>query len=127
MTPLIDEFNGYFHPESPDPICPKYSEYVHLACKVFTIGFLGMEAALKRAEALAILTKCKPVLARQFGVTHLALFGSTVRDVARSESDIDILVAFHKPWGHTNHMVRSSNIASSNRLAGECYDSRPDP
>ena len=52
---------------------------------------------MKRAEALAILTKCKPTLARQFGVTRLALFGSTARDVARNESDIDILVAFDGP------------------------------
>ena len=56
-----------------------------------------MGVALKRAEALAILTKSKPALARQFGVTRLALFGSTARDVARSESDIDILVAFDGP------------------------------
>lgn len=29
-----------------------------------------------------------------FGVTRLALFGSTARDLASEESDIDILVAF---------------------------------
>ena len=52
---------------------------------------------MKRADALEILTKCKPELARQFGVTRLALFGSTVRDAARSDSDIDILVAFDGP------------------------------
>ena len=67
------------------------------ARKVFDIGLWRIEVALKRAEALAILTKCKPTLARQFGVTRLALFGSTARDVARNESDIDILVAFDGP------------------------------
>ena len=56
-----------------------------------------MGAALKRADALEILTKCKPELARQFGVTRLALFGSTARDAAQDESDIDILVAFDGP------------------------------
>jgi predicted nucleotidyltransferase len=30
-------------------------------------------------------------------VTDLALFGSTVRDSARSDSDVDILVAFDGP------------------------------
>ena len=49
---------------------------------------------MKCADALAILTKSKPALVRQFGVTRLALFGSTARDVAGNESDIDILVAF---------------------------------
>ena len=32
-----------------------------------------------------------------FGVTRLALFGSTARDLASRESDIDILVAFDGP------------------------------
>lgn len=52
---------------------------------------------MKRATALEILTKCKPTLAQRFGVTRLALFGSTARDVAQTESDIDILVAFDGP------------------------------
>ena len=39
----------------------------------------------------------KPTLAKRFGVTGLALFGSTVRDAARNDSDIDILVAFDGP------------------------------
>ena len=52
---------------------------------------------MKRADALAVLTKSKPALVEQFGVTRLALFGSTARDVARNESDIDILVAFDGP------------------------------
>lgn len=52
---------------------------------------------MKRAAALEILTKSKPTLAQRFGVTRLALFGSTARDVARIESDIDILVAFDGP------------------------------
>ena len=56
-----------------------------------------MEAAIKRAAALKILTNSKPALAQRFGVTRLALFGSTARDVAQSNSDIDILVAFDGP------------------------------
>ncbi len=49
---------------------------------------------MKRADALPILTKSKPALVQQFGVTRFALFGSTARDVAQTESDVDILVAF---------------------------------
>ena len=52
---------------------------------------------MKRAAALKILTNSKPALAQRFGVTHLALFGSTARDAAQSNSDIDILVAFDGP------------------------------
>ena len=52
---------------------------------------------MKRAMALEILTNNKPTLAQRFGVTRLALFGSTARDTARSDSDIDILAAFDGP------------------------------
>jgi len=55
------------------------------------------EAKLKRATALEILTKNKLALAQRYGVTRLALFGSTARDAARDESDVDILVAFDGP------------------------------
>lgn len=44
-----------------------------------------------------MLARSKPVLAARFGVTALALFGSTVRDAARPDSDIDILVSFDGP------------------------------
>ncbi len=36
-------------------------------------------------------------MAARYGVTDLALFGSTVRDTARENSDIDILVALNSP------------------------------
>jgi uncharacterized protein len=52
---------------------------------------------MNRKRALELLTQSKPVLAARYGVTRLALFGSTVRDTARSDSDIDILVAFDDP------------------------------
>jgi len=49
---------------------------------------------MNRQQTLEILTKLKPELVERFGVTRLALFGSTVRDEARADSDIDIVVAF---------------------------------
>jgi uncharacterized protein len=52
---------------------------------------------MNRSEVLAALADSKPVLAARFGVTSLALFGSTVRDAARPDSDIDILVSFDGP------------------------------
>lgn len=52
---------------------------------------------MKRAAALKNLTNSKPALAQRFGVTRLALFGSTARDAAQIHSDIDILVAFDGP------------------------------
>ena len=52
---------------------------------------------MNRARALKLLAENKPALAQRFGVTRLALFGSTARDVARTDSDIDILVGFDGP------------------------------
>lgn len=52
---------------------------------------------MKRNNALALLRTIKPILAQQFGVTQLALFGSTARNEARDNSDLDILVSFDGP------------------------------
>lgn len=52
---------------------------------------------MKKSEVLKILARLKPILAQRFGVTRLALFGSTARDEARPDSDIDIVVAFDGP------------------------------
>jgi uncharacterized protein len=52
---------------------------------------------MDRSQALHLLAEHKPLLARRFGVARLALFGSAVRDDARDDSDVDILVAFDGP------------------------------
>ena len=48
-------------------------------------------------KILQLLAQHKPQLAQRYGVLRLALFGSTARDAASAESDIDILVAFDGP------------------------------
>ncbi len=52
---------------------------------------------MNRARVLELLTQSKPILAARYGVTQLALFGSIARDTARSDSDIDVLIAFDGP------------------------------
>ena len=52
---------------------------------------------MKRQRALKLLAHGKPELQARFGVTRLALFGSTGRDTAGNSSDVDILVAFDGP------------------------------
>ena len=52
---------------------------------------------MNRAEVLDRLARNKPTLVARFGVDRLALFGSTARDAARADSDIDILVSFNGP------------------------------
>ena len=52
---------------------------------------------MRKDEVLKLLAQHKPELARRFGITDLALFGSTVRDTARPDSDVDVLVSFDGP------------------------------
>jgi predicted nucleotidyltransferase len=52
---------------------------------------------MSRAQILELLARCKPELTARYGVSRLALFGSAVRDQARPDSDIDILVSFDGP------------------------------
>lgn len=52
---------------------------------------------MKRDDVLVLLAKSKPALAARYGVVDLALFGSTARDTARPESDVDILISFDGP------------------------------
>ena len=49
---------------------------------------------MQKKHAIQILTQHKAKLSQQFGVSRLALFGSTARDTASNNSDIDILVSF---------------------------------
>jgi len=52
---------------------------------------------MNRKDAINTLIKVKPELVGRYGVTRLALFGSTARDDANQQSDIDILVTFNGP------------------------------
>lgn len=51
-----------------------------------------------RDDLLEILQKHQKDL-QEFGVQSLALFGSVVRDEARADSDVNILVEFARPVG----------------------------
>ncbi|WP_350151692.1 nucleotidyltransferase family protein [Nitrosomonas sp.] len=52
---------------------------------------------MNRQQVLDILRLLKPDLIERFGVTRLALFGSSARDEAEENSDINIVVAFDGP------------------------------
>ena len=49
---------------------------------------------MNKQQAIQTLSNSKAMLHKRFGVTRLALFGSTARDTATARSDIDILVSF---------------------------------
>jgi predicted nucleotidyltransferase len=49
---------------------------------------------MKRDTVITALNKLKPALEQKFGINQLVLFGSTARDEATEESDVDILVSF---------------------------------
>jgi hypothetical protein len=49
---------------------------------------------MKRQQALSLLESHRDEIRRRFSVRRLALFGSTARDDAREDSDVDVLVQF---------------------------------
>jgi len=49
---------------------------------------------IKKQEVLDFFALHKQLIIERFGVKHLALFGSVVRDEARENSDLDVLVEF---------------------------------
>ena len=49
---------------------------------------------MNKQLAIQTLTNSKVVLHKRYGVSRLALFGSTARDAATANSDVDILVDF---------------------------------
>ena len=49
---------------------------------------------MNRQTAVQLLSQHKARLVSQFGVSSLALFGSTARDRATEQSDVDVLVSF---------------------------------
>jgi predicted nucleotidyltransferase len=52
-----------------------------------------------KAEILEILRREKPELARRYGLSRLALFGSYAREDQREDSDVDILVEIEPEIG----------------------------
>jgi len=50
---------------------------------------------MNRNETLQLLRQHKAELIKRYDVHQLSLFGSTVRNQARVDSDIDILVSFN--------------------------------
>lgn len=49
---------------------------------------------MNKQQAIQTLIQSKAELTQRFGVSRLALFGSTARGVATDNSDVDILVGF---------------------------------
>jgi uncharacterized protein len=49
---------------------------------------------MRREEAISTLRSYLPILRSDFGVRRISLFGSTARDEARDDSDLDLLVDF---------------------------------
>jgi predicted nucleotidyltransferase len=75
---------------------------------------------MKRDDVLHRLSQHKEELRRQFGVTSLSLFGSVIRDEARENSDVDLLVEFDRPIGYF-HLFRLQDYLE-NLLGGAKVD-----
>jgi len=59
---------------------------------------------MNRDEVIGFLSSHRQELEGRFRVLSLALFGSTARDEAGSESDVDLLVEFRETPGLSEYM-----------------------
>ncbi len=74
---------------------------------------------MRRDQALRILTDHKDELRDKFGVTSIAIFGSTARDEARPDSDVDTLIEIERPAGFFT-------ISKVNRYLEDILDAKVD-
>ena len=56
--------------------------------------FFAKLTIMQKSKAIQALNLHKATLAKRFGITRLALFGTTARDSAGENSDVDVLVSF---------------------------------
>ena len=63
---------------------------------------------MEKQQALDALSQLKPELIKRFGVTRLALFGSTVRGEAKEGSDMTLLFLLMAVQALNNFLVCSS-------------------
>ncbi len=59
---------------------------------------------MKKQEALDSLATHRDEMVRRFKIKRLAIFGSTARDEARPDSDVDVLVEFEGPATFDGYM-----------------------
>jgi len=84
---------------------------------------------MNRAHVLKLLAQSKPTLVERCGATDIALFGSTVRDTARSDSDINVPVSFDGPATSERYFASGLNCDAtvrSRELIGEAATHVPD-
>ncbi|MEQ1729192.1 MAG: nucleotidyltransferase family protein [Vicinamibacterales bacterium] len=67
------------------------------------------QASLTRQQAVAVLTASEPEI-RALGVARLALFGSVLRNQARPDSDVDLLVQFVAGAKTYDHFLALSEL-----------------
>jgi len=58
-----------------------------------------VDKEMQRENIIRILNEQQKILAEQYSVERLSLFGSVARDEARDNSDVDLLVEFSRPIG----------------------------
>ena len=63
------------------------------------VGETRKALKMRRDEALKRLSERKDELRDRFGVKTIAIFGSTARDEARPDSDVDVLIEIERPAG----------------------------
>ncbi len=67
---------------------------------------------IETGNIIAILRTALPGLREQWPIRSLALFGSRVRDDAKPDSDLDVLVEFARPVSLSSFLALEGKLAA---------------
>ena len=66
---------------------------------------------MNKEEVIKILSSLLPSIKAKYHIKNMGIFGSTARDEAKEDSDIDILIEFETPIGFFE-FIRLENFLS---------------
>jgi len=76
-------------------------------------GAMMEQYTIKLEEIKKVLKENKTILSNEFKIKEIGLFGSYLRDEAKEDSDIDVLVEFNKTVGLLEFIALENHLSDT--------------
>jgi len=76
-------------------------------------GAMMEQHTIKLEEIKKVLKENKTILSNEFKIKEICLFGSYLRDEAKEDSDIDVLVEFNKTVGLLEFIALENHLSDT--------------
>jgi len=76
-------------------------------------GAMMEQHTIKLEEIKKVLKENKTILSNEFKIKEIGLFGSYLRDEAKEDSDIDVLVEFNKTVGLLEFIALENHLSDT--------------